>query len=443
MSFSSIDFILKFLPLFLIAYFLVPKKLKNFCLIAGSVIFYCFGGWRYFIALFACFLLNLFFVRFFIGRRKVVCALNIILNLAIMVIFRLIGYPIPGLSFVLMEMIALSVDVCSGKTEVKSLFDFATYFFMFPKLLSGPITIYKDIKDQIVSRKNTLANVEKGLGIFIMGLSFKVLLADEIKGVWNGINQIGIDSISMGMAWLGLLAISLNIFFDFEGYSLMAIGVGKMLGFTLPENFDAPYTSKSVSEFYRRWHMTLGNWFKNYIYFPMGGSRVKLPRTLFNLFVVWVATSLWHGFKLHFLAWGMFLCFFILIEKLFWGKVCNKLKVLPHLYLLLVIPLSWLLFFVNNMREALVYVTRLVEPVLVIIGRKGNEFVNEADALKYLSMYAPFMVVGIILCLPKVESFIRGKLGKWYGKVLMIGLFIFDIYMLYINESNPFAYFQF
>lgn len=441
MNFNSIDFIFRFLPIFIIAYLIAPAKFKRFVICVGSIVFYGFAGVKYLPALLACFIINFFFTRFFIGRRWFVCTLAVLINLGIIIGCRVCGYPVPGLSFVILEMIGLCIDIYKGRAEVKSFWDFGTYFFFFPKLLSGPISKYGEVTDGLRNVKSSLSNVEEGLGIFILGLGYKVILADQISGIVNGITTIGTDGISCGLAWLGVLAISLRLYLDFKGYSFMAVGVAKMMGISIIDNFDMPYLSKTVSEFYRRWHISLGRWFKDYVYIPLGGSRKNAFDTAANLLIVWALTFVWHGLGLHYFIWAMMLCVFIILEKNLYGKLFTKLKVLPHIYVCLVIAASWIFFTFDNMIDIKNYFEALLPPIWHSAQRLA--IVNNGDAIKYLGMYWPFLLAGTVVSFSPLEKFFKKNLGKWWMVIILLAILWGSILILRTQESNPFMYFIF
>lgn len=441
MNFNSIDFIFRFLPLFVIAYLLAPAKFKRFVICAGSMVFYGFAGIKYLPALAVFFIVNFFFTRFFIGRRGFVCTLAVLLNLGIIIACRCIGYDIPGLSFVMLEMIGLCIDTYKGREKVNSFWDFGAYFFFFPKLLSGPISKYSEVTDGFKSGQSSLTNVEQGLGTFILGLGYKVILADRISGIFNGITTIGTDAISCGLAWLGVVAISLRLYLDFKGYSLMAVGLAKMMGVRIIDNFDMPYLSKTISEFYRRWHISLGRWFKDYVYIPLGGSRRNAADTIVNLIIVWLLTYLWHGAKMHYFIWAMMLCFFIILEKNIYGKALGKLKVLPHIYVCLVIAASWIFFSFDSMTDIWNYFEALLPPVLHSAQRKA--IVNGGDVFKYLGMYHPFLIVGAAMVFSPLERIFKKNIDKWWMKILLLAVLWGSIFILRTQESDPFMYFIF
>ena len=336
MVFSSIEFLLWFLPVFFILYALTPNKLKNVTLLSGSLIFYAFGKPEWLL-----FLMVSVPVNFYIGQHvarprskgrkrkwkirqqeekcKRLLAAAIIGNIGVLALCKFIpgmgGLPL-GISFYTFQVLSYLIYVYRGdeRKEISFLY-FATYLVMFPRLMSGPIVTYGEVRRELNSRKFTVAGLQEGLKVFTMGLAAKVLLADRIGMLWQEVQITGFESISTPLAWMGAVAFSLNLYFDFYGYSLMAVGLGRMLGFELPENFNEPYAACSVREFYRRWHITLGRWFCRYVYIPLGGSRQGELKTVCNLLIVWLLTAIWHGGTANFLVWGMLIFVIIALER--------------------------------------------------------------------------------------------------------------------------------
>ena len=372
MLFSSLSFIFIFLPVFLAAYYLTPERYRNVTLLIGSLIFYAIGEPRY-IVLFA-FSLVLNYLLYLAmdhcrsmtnvkrrgativtstaaptipGSEKALLALTVIFNVAMLFFFKYFGFVLEnvraatgttgaeikvllplGISFYTFQILSFQIDRYRGEIqEPVSFVEFSTYVAMFPQLIAGPIVRYGEVGDELKSRRVGLANIEEGLMDFCVGLGLKVLLANQIGTLWTNISEGG-GAVSTPVAWLGAYAFSMQLYFDFWGYSVMAIGLAKLMGFYVPENFDIPYESRSVSEFWRRWHMTMGRFFRLYVYFPLGGSHCSLPRTIFNLFVVWALTGFWHGADWNFLIWGLIFFVLISIEKTGLGKWLEKTKVL-------------------------------------------------------------------------------------------------------------------
>ena len=339
MDFGSIPFIIWFLPVFVLIYYLIPSAQgKKAAIIVGSIFFYgvsCLFWLPYLLGLTVCAVAAAFWVR---KKGKPALIVSVLAFTAFLVWTKASDQLMPGVSFVIFTILALLVDTYRKPTE-KSLLDLVSYILFFPKLLSGPIARLEQMetrKVRLMGEKPTRngVNIEYGAACFIIGLGYKVLLANQLAGLWREIQTIGLPSVSTQLVWMGVIGYSLQLYFDFQGYSLMAIGIAKMLGYTMPNNFDSPYLSKSVSEFYRRWHITLGAWFRDYVYIPLGGSRKGTGRTIINLFAVWLLTGLWHGFGVNFLMWGMFLFFWIAMEKIWLRKFLENKPWLAHMYFL-------------------------------------------------------------------------------------------------------------
>lgn len=355
MVFSSVEFILIFLPVFLSAYYITPVSYRNVILLLGSLIFYAYGEPKFVLLLIASMFVNYFLARGIVFQNpksvavelsvelpdeknadlsisrsffnKLCFLIALILNLALLLVFKIapgkIGLPL-GISFFTFQSISYLIDVYRGEIAAEvSFIKLGTYICMFPQLVAGPIVAYHEVEATLNRPIVSSTDFDDGLKDFSVGLILKVLMADRLSLLWNEIAKIGYISAPSFLLWMGSVSYSLQIYFDFFGYSLMAIGLGKMLGFHLPKNFDLPYTATSIREFYRRWHMTLGRWFAKYVYIPLGGSRNGMKKTLRNLFVVWVLTALWHGVSINFVLWGMLLCFVIMIEKVI-ADICRK-----------------------------------------------------------------------------------------------------------------------
>ena len=458
MIFSSIEFIFIFLPFFLFLYFIIPEKYKNYIILIGSISFYVSGTWDHPHYIFLLILTTL--INFLIGKKlgqsknKKLLIFGIIYNLSWLILFKYIDFIISiiqntvnikieklnlllplGISFYTFQSISYLVDIYIRKIKSEnSLIKYAMYVFMFPQLLSGPIVSYNYINEQLDKRKKCLKNVFIGFKYFIVGLGFKVLLANRIGGIWNDILMIGIESISTNLAWLGIIGYSLQIYFDFYGYSLMSIGLGKMIGFTLPDNFKTPYLSVSMTEFFRRWHITLGTWFRNYIYIPLGGNRKGKLRTIFNLLVVWLLTGLWHGANYNFILWGLVIFAIIIIEKLWLKKYLDRHKFVGHLYMLFLIPITWAIFAITDLQQLIIMFKKMFT---------FNEGLYLLDYIKYFKIYGILIISEIICSTGVVEKLIIKKQNNIFTISLLIIIFCSSIYYLYIGLNNPFLYFSF
>lgn len=450
MVFSSFVFLFRFLPVFLIIYFIAPEKFRNLVLFAGSIAFYTYGEAAYVLLLLASVVIN-----YLIGvemnsqwargsdiSRRVLLFTALFYDFGMLFFFKYSGMSekLPlGISFYTFQIAAYVMDVYWKKVpEERSFINLGTYLTMFPQLIAGPIVNYAEVNKSLRKRTVTFAEFEQGIRVLIIGLGAKVIIADRIGMLWNSVQTIGFNSISTKLAWLGAIAYSMELYFDFSGYSMMAIGLGKMLGFQIPVNFRFPYISKSITEFWRRWHITLGRWFRDYVYIPLGGNRKGKGRTLFNLFVVWSLTALWHGADYNFLIWGGMLLGLMFIEKLFLYPYLEKSKVLSHLYLLLVVPVTWVAFAISDVHQLGIYLARMFPVVQIQTG-----VINPQDFANYLKDYAGLLLLGAIFSTPlpaKIYGRIRHSVA---GMIAVAVIFFLSMYYLAISENNPFLYFNF
>lgn len=461
-NFSGLEFIFRFLPIFLVLYYLVPETLQDLVLFVGSLVFYASGA-RWFVLL----LLGLVFVNWFFGElvwvmpgkmarpiERRMLAVIIVFDAAVLVLFKVLALKVRasllplGLSFYIFKMISYQVDMFSGRTGCRpSMLQAAAYFTMFPQVAQGPIMRFSQgwIERPINVRRRTeypprtlsLQKVEDGITFFAMGLGMKVLIADRLGILWNEILKIGFESISTPMAWLGAVGYSLQLYFDFWGYSLMAGGLGLMLGFRYVQNFIHPYAAGSITDFYRRWHATLGSWFRDYVYIPLGGSRGGSAATIRNLMVVWLLTGFWHGGTLNFVLWGLALGLLIIYEKYVAGGLLDRIPVLGHLHVIILIPLTWVVFAITDLRELCVYFSRLFP----LFG--AGVAVNRGDFAKYLGIYWPFFAAGILLCVPVFYNLLVWKRRHPVVIGLLLVVFWASIYFASISAGNPFMYFSF
>ena len=342
-----------------------------------------------------------------------------------------------GISFYTFSAGGYLIDVYRGTVAPeRSLLTFGTYLTMFPKLVSGPIASYAQLQPEFGARDVSLRQAVDGLKLFVFGMALKILLANQLGGLWSDVTTIGFESLSTPLAWMAAFAYSFQLYFDFWGYSLMAIGIGRMLGFRLPENFRCPYLALSMTEFWRRWHITLGTWFREYLYFPLGGSRCSRGRMIFNLLVVWVATGLWHGAHLNFLLWGLGLFGILTVEKLWLKKYLDRWPVLGHLYMLVLIPLSWAVFSVSDLGQLGAYFGRLL-PLF------SHAAAYPLDFLKYGKTYGVFLVLGLV-CSTSLPAYVYRRLkGTWAGAVILAVLFWLCLFCLSKGMNDPFMYFRF
>jgi len=461
MVFSSLEFLFIFLPIFLILYFPCSRKKKNSLLFLFSLIFYTYGSIKE--PIFILLIVGSVIINYFLGLKieksysKKYLIVGLIYNFGWLFLFKYYGFfslqmnqllnnslfptfdfilPI-GISFYTFQTVSYLIDVYRKDTKAeKSFIKFGTYITMFPQLIAGPIITYKSIRRELDNRKAGIDNFYIGLKYFIMGLGYKVLLANRIGSLWNDIQGIGFESISTPLAFLGIIAFSFQIYFDFYGYSLMALGLGKILGFTIPINFDYPYLSRSMTEFWRRWHITLGSWFRQYVYIPLGGNRHGLLKTLRNLLIVWLLTGLWHGANWNFVIWGLVTCFFIMIEKLWLKKFLDNHKIFSRIYMIALIPLTWTIFAVTDLKELGILFTRLFPFV------KGIN-VYSLDYVEYLKSYGWLLLVGLFFCTRIPDNFLKKIKNPILEILVYLAIFWLSVYCLCREANDPFLYFRF
>lgn len=441
MQINSIEFIFEFLPLFLAIYYLIKERYRGLVLLLGSFAFYGFssGGRPWWILLLAGVTLISYFAVCQLRRKPSGWILGLSLSLLgmLLIFFKLYdgGKHLPaGMSFFTFQIAAILIDVYKGRVEAEdSLIRFTNHVVMFPKLLSGPIADPLDLYRQERNWNSNWDRFTEGMQNLILGLSLKVLLAGRLGGIWSQANLIGFISISTAYAWIALISWAMELYFDFYGYSLMAIGLGQMLGYDLPENFMTPYASGSVSEFYRRWHVTLGAWFRNYLYIPLGGNRKGIFRTIINLGVVWVFTGLWHGVDGNYLIWAMFLFFLIVNERLWLNRVLNKIGPIRHVYVIFMILFSWIPFAINDFGSMMDFIAKLFG---------GGKTINPMDYWE-LTNYIPMLLAGVVLATP-IPQTIWKKIRKTYWSFgILLVLFWLVVYYISTAAQDPFLYFKY
>ena len=461
MSFSDLTFLFYFLPLFFAVYYIVPFRFKNTVLVLGSAAFYFLGaGVRDCVLLGASVVLHYALARGMEGRtvraRRALLVFGLCVDLFGLVYFKyaafllenlgkltgtafsLVELALPlGISFYLFQSVGYLIDVSRGRPAEKSFVDFSAFVLAFPQLTMGPILRYDEWRGALKSRTIAREDVFLGFERFLVGLCFKVLLADQLAPLWASLERIGYGYLSTPLAWLGAVSYSLQLYFDFSGYSLMAMGLGQMLGLPVPRNFDLPYLSRSVSEFYRRWHITLGTWFRDYVYIPLGGSRNGKARTVLSLTVVWVFTGLWHGASWNFVLWGVVLLCCILLEKFCIGGFLKKHALLSHLYLLFVIPQTWVIFRITKLSDIGAYFSRLFP----FFGT--HSAVSAQDALKLLSSYWWLLLLAVLFCLPQPRRFYEKHRGSLALDLPLFLLFWVCVYFIATSSGNAFLYSRF
>lgn len=465
MLFSSLSFLYYFLPCVLILYFLAPKKLKNSVLLLSSLFFYAWGEPKYVLLMLLAILCGYLFallIARYRGRRlsRLFLALSVIISAAILGFFKyadffiqnfnaVTGLSIPllkialpiGISFYTFQLISYTVDVYRGVPAQRSFIDLAAYISLFPQLIAGPIVRYSQIAEQLSSREHSWDKAALGIRRFTLGLGKKALIANAL-GQLCEIFRASQDK-SVLFFWLYAIANMLHIYFDFSGYSDMAIGLGKLFGFDFPENFNYPYISRSVTEFWRRWHISLGSWFRDYVYIPMGGNRVSKPRWLLNILVVWLLTGFWHGAAWNFIVWGLFFAVFLILEKLWLLKRLEKAPVLGRVYVLFTVMLSFIIFSAEDMGQALTSLGSL-------FGAGGLPLLS-AEFLYYLKSYALLLLIGVIGATPLPRLLLQ-RLGGSPGAEKLLNLLEIPALLLILALStaylvdgsfNPFLYFRF
>ena len=465
MLFSSIPFLYYFLPAVIIAYFLVPRVLKNAVLLISSLVFYAWGEPKYVVLMVSSILL-FFLCGLAIGKaqskqwKKIWLTLSIVGSVLLLGIFKyadffvtsfnsVTGLSIPllklalpiGISFYTFQCLSYTIDVYRGNTEVqKNIVSFGAYVALFPQLIAGPIVRYVDVARELNERTHSWEDAALGIRRFLIGMGKKIILADNFALLMKLFRESGEQSVLF--YWMYAIAFALNIYFDFSGYSDMAIGLGRVFGFHFIENFNYPYMSKSISEFWRRWHMSLGSWFRDYVYIPLGGNRVKLGRWVFNTLVVWMLTGLWHGASWNFVLWGLLYAALLMFEK-FVPAIKKLPTVLRHVYTLFAVLLGWVLFNAEDM-------SLLGTDLAGMFGLGGLPAVS-AETLYYLRSYAVLFLVGIIGSTPLVKNAICklsshavcGKVVAVLEPLALILLLLVCTGYLVDGSFSPFLYFRF
>lgn len=466
MVFSSAAFIFYFLPLTLLLYYMVPDRMKNGVLLAVSLFFYGFGEPVYILIM----VLSIF-IDYVNGRliekyrhrkhlSRVFLILSITANLGLLGFFKyadffigntnlffgtdlaLLSVALPiGISFFTFQTMSYSIDVYRGEVKAqKNLITFGTYVSMFPQLIAGPIVIYKDVEKQLEKRVSDLSHIKEGIHRFILGLGKKVLLANSIGGLWEQVKMLSMEELTVLSAWIGAAAFSLQIYYDFSGYSDMAIGLGKLLGFDFLENFNYPFVSRSITEFWRRWHISLSKWFRNYLYFPLGGNRRGKWVTLRNIAVVWMLTGFWHGASWNYLLWGVYFAVVLILEKTFLGKILEKSGgILSRVYTLPVLLISFAVFALEDLSHLSSY-------LMVMLGRGAFA---DIFSLYLVDRYALLFLLLVLFAMPWPHrtylQFLerKGHAGDVVSGFVLLALFTLSAAYIVDGAYNPFLYFRF
>ena len=473
MVFSSIFFLFTFLPLSLLLYWMSPAKIKNFTLLAVSLFFYAWGEPVYVLLMIASILTNFVFGIFIESElikekravRRALFISAVVFNILILGFFKYYGFlaeninalfnadiayselPLPiGISFYTFQVLSYVIDVYLGKVRLqRNPVSFALYVTMFPQLIAGPIVRYSDIESQLEQRNVSASKFGEGAQRFIQGLGKKVLIANSMGALWDITQAMDMTGISVFSAWLGIIAYTFQIYFDFSGYSDMAIGLGKMFGFEFMENFDHPYISRSVTEFWRRWHISLGTWFREYVYIPLGGNRCSRIRQIRNIMAVWMLTGLWHGASWNFVVWGIYYGCLLLIEKFFLKKLIdNAPAIISHVYCMLAVIIGWVLFASRDIESAAAYLG-------VMSGASANVLVDNAF-IYYLKSNAVMLVISLLFSTgifreifepEEISDKIRTRVSHSAAVILHAFILFMSTAYLVTETYNPFLYFRF
>ena len=467
MVFSTPIFLFYFLALTLLVYYVVPRKGRNVVLLISSLFFYYWGEREYVAIMFLSTAID--YTHGMLVERckkkgndkgaRMAVASSIIFNLALLLFFKYwdflagslqamgltfmpvlnIHLPI-GISFYTFQTMSYTIDVYRGDTRAqRSIINFGTFVTLFPQLIAGPIIKYKDLGDQINERTTSTEKFASGVQIFMVGMAKKVLVANNVGMLWEAYKAMSAGELTVLGAWLGVIAFTFQIYFDFSGYSDMAIGLGRMLGFEFLPNFNYPYISKSITEFWRRWHISLSTWFREYLYIPLGGNRCSKPRWMFNLLVVWAATGIWHGASWNYLIWGLYFFVLLMLEKFFLLKVLNKAPALVgHVYTLFFVVVSWAIFAIEDFSQLGSY--------LKVMFGLGGVPLMDAKLGYYVTSYLPILLVAAVASTPlgaKLYHKLKTPAAEVVCTVLVLaGLVVCTAYLV-DGTYNPFLYFRF
>ena len=460
MYFSSLLFLFVFLPVVLAIYYITPKPFRNGFLLLANLIFYGWGEPVLVVVMFVSILTNYVcavMIERKAERKKLFLALSLIVSLGLLAVFKYTGFvsdilralppfawmpkikiPLPiGISFYTFQTVSCTIDVYRGDTKAqKNLVSLGTYISFFPQLIAGPIVRYRDVESQLAKRRETFSMFSEGVKIFLVGLAKKVIIANQAGALWEMLK--GADG-GIIAAWVGAISFAFQIYFDFSGYSDMAVGLGKMFGFDFMRNFEYPYISKSITEFWRRWHISLSTWFRDYVYIPLGGNRRKTPRVIFNLFAVWFLTGLWHGASVNFILWGLYYFVLLVLEKYVYGKYLEKLpRAIRHIYALVLILIGWVIFSLDNMTAVTGYIGSMFT--------MSSGFITH-DALSSIISYTPLFIAAAVASLPTAKNVymkIRDKKATAVLEVIFCAAVLVLCTAALVNQSyNPFLYFRF
>lgn len=472
MLFCSEEFIFVFLPVFLLVYYMVPGRWRNGILLAGSLWFYFQGERTWFVLIVISIVLHYLGTSLMQGkqqrRRKKILVFLLCYDFGSLFVFKYLPFlaaeadrlvlwinergadlgtlpewnlTLPlGISFYTFQIAAYAIDVYRRPREYeKNFISVGTYVCMFPQLIAGPIVLFQDVAQQMRKRSLNLAGLEEGLKLFAVGLGYKMLIANRLGLLWNEIQVTGVESISTSMAWLGALAFSLQLYFDFNGYSLMAAGLGNMLGFRIPRNFRHPYTAVSVTDFWRRWHITLSTWFREYLYIPLGGNRKGRGRTIWNLLVVWALTGIWHGAGWNFLLWGLYYFLLLAVEKTITGRFWERHHGIGRIYTLTAVVAGWVIFSLEDLKSIGIYLGKM----FFWMGQEHAWTMHSQVTVSVLKRYGIFLAAAILLSTYLPENLYRQHKKKGWFLLGLLAVFWASVYQMMTAAGNPFLYFRF
>lgn len=463
MLFSSISFLYYFLPILLFCYFIIPNKYRNMILLIASLFFYFYGEQIHIWILFSSIIMNYICGRLIekSNHKKIILILAITMNLGILGYFKYVDFLISninsifkshidllrvvmpiGISFFTFQTLGYVIDVYRGTIKASHrFFDFATYVCLFPQLVAGPIVRYQDISEELRTRKCSISEFKKGISRFTIGLAKKVLLANVIGELASTL--LNVKSTSVMGFWLIAISYTLQIYLDFSGYSDMAIGLGNMFGFHFPENFNYPLIAKSITDFWRRWHISLSSWFRDYVYIPLGGNRVSKLKWIRNIFVVWFLTGLWHGASWNFIIWGLYFAILLVLEKKIWGKWLEKHKILGHFYTIFLVLISFVIFNVESVNEGVSFLKNM-------FGISGLPFLT-IETGYYIRSYIVVLLIAIVVSTSIIPTYLDKIKQKKGIRLLINGLepVYYAVLLLLVtsflidSSFNPFLYFRF
>ena len=467
MLFSSLTFLFAFLPLTIVLYFLAKEKYRNYILLVASLVFYAWGEPKYIILMIASIVINYFIAKVIgkknqgAGRKKFWLWVAVIINIGALFVFKYLDFAInnanlafgfnieaPGLalpigiSFYTFQILSYVIDVYRGRVKVqKNVFTLGTYIALFPQLIAGPIVRYADVEAQLKHRTCNLEKFCSGLRRFLVGFLKKVLIANNVAVIADAVfNNPSEAELNLPVILLALLAYTLQIYFDFSGYSDMAIGLGRIFGFDFMENFNYPYAARSITDFWRRWHISLTTWFRDYLYIPLGGNRCSKLKWTRNFLIVWLCTGLWHGASWNFIIWGLYYAVILWVEKMWTGKLLEKIpRFLGWLYMFVIVNFGWLLFRANSLSDLRLLLKSVVSPV----GSFGDFISSHFSVVHYFL----FIVIGLVFMFPiriMVQKAAKKRpIIRLVADVLMVALFVIGIFSLINSSYNPFIYFRF